>query len=141
MLRNYGDPISAMLALQRDLEKRFASDWMGGGTAGIGSFPPINMFQQGDDFVAVIELPGISKEDLTIEAKAATLRISGRKTANYDQKASFHRRERVFGSFDRTISLPVRIDADAIRAEYRDGMLALFIPRAQSEKPRTIKIN
>ena len=140
MMRDYGDPISAMLALQRDLEKRFGSDWMGGGTAGIGSFPPINMFQQGDDFVAVIELPGISKDDLNIEAKAATLRISGRKTVNYDQNASVHRRERVFGSFDRTISLPVRIDAGGIRAEYRDGVLALFIPRAQSEKPRTIKI-
>lgn len=141
MVRSYGDPISAMLALQRELENRFASDWMGGGTAGFGSYPPINMFQQGDDFVAVVELPGISKDDLTIEAKDSTLRLSGRKAANYDQKASVHRRERVFGSFDRTISLPVRIDADAIRAEYRDGVLALFIPRAASDKPRTIQIN
>ena len=141
MVRSYGDPISAMLALQRELENRFASDWMGGGTAGIGSYPPINMFQQGDDFVAVIELPGNSKDDLTIQAKESTLRISGKKTANYDKQASVHRRERVFGSFDRTISLPVRIDADQIRAEYRDGVLALFIPRAESEKPRTIQIN
>ena len=141
MLRGYGDPISAMLALQRELENRLASDWMGGGTGGTGSYPPINMFQQGEDFVAVIELAGISKDDLSIEAKEATLRISGKKTANYDQKASFHRRERVFGSFDRTISLPVRIDAEGIRAEYRDGVLALFIPRAASEKPRTIQIN
>jgi HSP20 family protein len=52
-----------------------------------------------------------------------------------------HRRERLFGVFDRTLSLPVQIDADAIRAEYRDGLLALFIPRAASEKPRSIKIN
>jgi HSP20 family protein len=59
----------------------------------------------------------------------------------YDQNASVHRRERVFGVFDRTFSLPVQIDPDAIHAEYRDGILALFIPRAASEKPRTIKIN
>jgi HSP20 family protein len=52
-----------------------------------------------------------------------------------------HRRERLFGAFDRTISLPLQIDADAIRAEYREGVLALFIPRAASEKPRTIRIN
>ncbi len=141
MIRSYGDPISAMLALQRELEKRFASDWMGGGTAAIGSYPPVNMFQQGDDFVAVIELPGISKEDLTIEAKELAIRISGKKAATYDQQASVHRRERVFGSFDRTISLPVRIDADQIRAEYRDGVLALHIPRAAIDKPRTIEIN
>ena len=69
------------------------------------------------------------------------MRISGRKTPNYDANASVHRRERLFGVFDRTLSLPVQIDADAIRAEYRDGLLALFIPRAASEKPRSIKIN
>ena len=58
------DPFSAMLALQRALESRFESDWMGGGTAGTGAYPPINIFKQGDDFVAVIELPGINKTEL-----------------------------------------------------------------------------
>ena len=114
---------------------------MGASTAGAGSYPPINIFQQKDDFVAVIELPGVDKDDLQIEAKENAVRISGRKSPQYDDKASVHRRERLFGVFDRTLSLPVEIDADGIRAEYRDGLLALFIPRAESEKPRTIKIN
>jgi HSP20 family protein len=52
-----------------------------------------------------------------------------------------HRRERLFGEFDRTLSLPVQLDPDAIRAEYRDGVLALFLPRAEQDKPRTIRIN
>lgn len=108
---------------------------------GWGAYPPTNIFQKGADFVAVIELPGIDKKDLQIEAKDNTIRIFGKKAPDYDQNASVHRRERVFGTFDRTISLPVQIDTEAIRAEYRDGMLALFIPRAASEKPRTIKIN
>jgi HSP20 family protein len=52
-----------------------------------------------------------------------------------------HRRERISGDFDRTISVPVQIDPEGIKAEYRDGVLALFIPRAASDKPRTIKIS
>jgi len=141
MLTSFNDPFAAMLALQRALEARLASDWMGGGTAGMGGYPPINIFQQGDDFVAVIELPGIDKEGLQIEAKEKAIRVSGKKTVKYDEKASVHRRERLSGAFDRTISLPLQIDSDKIRAEYRDGILALFIPRAESEKPRTIKIS
>ena len=136
----FSDPFSAILALQRALESSFESDWMGGGTAGTGAYPPINIFKQGDDFVAVIELPGIDKSSLSIEAKENTIRISGEKAPKYDQSASIHRRERLFGGFDRTISLPVQIDTDGIRAEYNDGLLALFIPRAASEKPRTIQI-
>lgn len=140
MLPSFGDSLSAMLALQRALEARHESDWMRGGTAGIGGYPPINIFQQGDDFVAVIELPGVDKDALHIEAKDKTIRISGKKLADYDAKASVHRRERLAGTFDRTIALPVQIDADSIRAEYQDGILAISIPRAASEKPRTIKI-
>jgi HSP20 family protein len=141
MVSGFNDPFAAALALQRALESRLESDWMGRGTAGVGGYPPINIFQQGDDFVAVIELPGIDKNDLRIEAKESAIRISGKKTTQYDEKSSVHRRERLFGAFDRTLSLPLQIDTDAIRAEYRDGVLALFIPRAASAKPRTIKIN
>ena len=140
-MADFNDPFAAMLALQRALESRRESRWMQGGTTGMGAYPPTNIFQKGDDLVAVIELPGMGESDLQIEAKDNTIRVSGKKAMDYDQNASVHRRERVFGTFDRTISLPVQIDADAIRAEYRDGILALFIPRAASEKPRTIKIN
>jgi HSP20 family protein len=106
----------------------------------MGTYPLINIFQQGHDLVSIIELPGIEKSDLQIEAKENSIRISGKKPIKYDDAASVHRRERVWGSFDRTISVPIQIDPDAIRAEYRDGVLALFIPRAESERPRTIKI-
>jgi HSP20 family protein len=52
-----------------------------------------------------------------------------------------HRRERLSGNFDRTLSLPVKLDADRVKAEYRDGILALSLPRAETDKPRTIKIS
>lgn len=141
MLTNFTDPFATLLALQRALDSRLESDWMGRSTGGVGGYPPINIFQRGNDFVAVIELPGIDKDDLQIEAKEKTIRISGRKPISYDEEASVHRRERLSGAFDRTISLPLQIDANGIRAEYLDGILALFIPRAENEKPRTIKIS
>ena len=139
-MANYTDPLDAMFALQRALDARLDSDWMGDSTAGIGSYPPINIFQKGDDFVAVVELPGVNKDDLQIEAKENTIRIFGNKAITYEKDASVHRRERLSGVFNRTISIPVEINPDGIRAEYRDGILALHIPRAETEKPRTIKI-
>jgi HSP20 family protein len=140
MMINFSHSFEALLAIQRALEAQRASDWMGSLTTGIGSFPPINIFQHNDNFVAIVELPGLDKNDLEIEAKENTIRISGRKTIKYDEGASIHRRERVWGVFDRTLSVPIQIDPDAIKAEYHDGVLALFIPRAASDKPRTIKI-
>ena len=140
MISAFSSPFDALFGLQRALEASLESDWLGASTTGLGSFPPINVFQQDDNLVAVVELPGVDKESLSIEAKENTIRIAGKKTIKYDETASIHRRERVSGMFDRTISVPIEIDPDAIRAEMRDGVLALFIPRAESDKPRKIAI-
>jgi HSP20 family protein len=140
MIGSFRDPFEELFAIQRALDASRASDWLGGRTTGMGSFPPINIFQQGHEFLAIIELPGIDKKDLEIQAKENTIRISGKKAINYAQGASVHRRERVSGVFDRTLSVPIQINPDGIKAEYRDGILALFIPRTESEKPKSIKI-
>ena len=140
MIGSFRDPFEELFAIQRALDAYRASDWLGGRTTGMGSFPPINIFQQGHDFVAIVELPGIDRKDLDIQAKENTIRISGKKGINRPEGASMHRRERVSGIFDRTLSVPIEINPDGIKAEYRDGILALFIPRAESEKPKTIKI-
>jgi HSP20 family protein len=98
------------------------------------------VFQQGEDYLAIIELPGVNKDDLEVQAKENLIRISGKKTINYKEGVSVHRRERVSGEFDRTLSIPVQVDPDGIKAEFRDGVLALLLPRAESDKPRSIKI-
>jgi HSP20 family protein len=134
-------PLDALLQLQRALESRLDSEWLRDATAGSGAFPPINVFQQGDSLVAIIELAGVNKNDLEIQAKDNTIRISGKKTISFPEKVSLHRRERLSGGFDRTLTVPMQIDAGAVKAEYRDGVLALFIPRAESDKPRSININ
>jgi len=141
MFTSFRDPFEALFTLQRALDARVASDWMGGGAAASGSFPPINIFQKGEDLVAVVELPGVDKNDPEIEAKENTIRIRGRKAIAYGEQASVHRRERVSGVFDRTLSVPIRIEPDRIKAEYRDGLLALFIPRAEADRPRSIKVS
>ena len=135
------DPLHALLGLQRALERSYDSDWLRGSTTGMGAFPPINIFQQGEDFVALVELPGVSKDDIEIQAKDSSIRVSGKKTISFEAGASVHRRERVSGVFDRTITLPVEVDADRVKADYKDGLLTLLIPRAESDKPRTIKIS
>ena len=138
---SFHNPFEALFAIQRALEARRASDWLGTRTAAAGAFPPINIFQQNDDFIAIVELPGVQKEDIDIQVKENTIRISGRKSLSFDEGSSIHRRERVWGDFDRTLSVPIRIEPDAVTAEYRNGVLALFIPRAESDKPRAIAIN
>jgi HSP20 family protein len=141
MFMTLTDPFDALFRLQKELDSRLASGWLRDGTAGMGAYPPINVFQEGHDFVAVIEMPGVSKSDLELHAKDGTLRISGKKAIDYGENVSVHRRERIAGTFDRTITLPVRVNPDGIKAEVHDGVLALFIPRAESDKPRTISIN
>jgi HSP20 family protein len=140
MIMGFADPFDALLDLQRSLEASLASDWLQDLTTSRGPFPPINVFQQGDDILAIIELPGVNKNDLQIEAKENSIRIFGKKAVDYPEGVSLHRRERVSGDFDRTLTFPVQIEPDRIRAEYRDGILALFLPRAESDKPRSIKI-
>ena len=140
MVMGYADPFETLFSFQRALENRLSSEWLGTSTASMGTYPPVNVFQQGDDLVAIVELPGINKENLNIQAKENTIRIAGQKTINYPENVSLHRRERLSGIFDRTLVVPMQIDPDRIQAEYNDGVLALFIPRAERDKPRTIEV-
>jgi HSP20 family protein len=135
------NPFQAMLDFQRSLESLRDSAWFDTSPSGRGAFPPLNVFGKGDDIIVIAEAPGVHKADLKVEAKGNTVRVSGTKSIAYGERASLHRRERAEGRFDRTITLPVEIDADRIKAEFRDGVLALYLPRAESAKPRTINIS
>jgi HSP20 family protein len=137
----YSNPFDAMLEFQRALDGLRDSAWLEMSPSGRGAFPPLNVFNKGDDIVVVTEVPGVRKGDLQIEAKDNTIRIAGTKSVAYGEQASVHRRERGWGRFDRTIQLPVEIDADRIKAECRDGVLALYLPRAERAKAKTIKVN
>lgn len=140
MARIFSDPFERLFDLQRSLDAFRTSDWLGRGPSARGTYPPLNVFRQGDDFVVITELPGIQRDDVDIQVKGNHVRISGHKDIRYGEGASLHRRERRAGRFDRTIAVPVEIDPDRVKAEYRDGVLALFLPRTERDKPKSIKI-
>ena len=135
------DPFEQLRDFQRALDSFRSSGWLGSGLSAGGAYPPINVFRKGDDIVAIVEVPGVRKSDLDIRVERNTLRISGSKSVEYGDKAATHRRERAAGRFDRAVTLPIDIDADKIRAECRDGILALYLPRAERDKPRSISVS
>jgi len=141
------DPFDALFQFQQALDSFRTSGWLGAGPSASGGYPPINIFRKGDDVVrkgddvvAIAEVPGISKSDLEIQVIGKTVRIAGRKAVEYGQ-ASLHRRERLTGNFDRAFTLPFEVDADHVKAECRDGMLALYLSRAERDKPKSIAIS
>lgn len=136
----FPNPFDTLPGLQNTLEAFRKSGWLQSGPSGDGSFPPLNIFRKEDNFVLVAEVPGISKSDLEVQVKGRTVRLSGTKTVKYADQASLHRRERLAGRFDRSVTLPVEIDADGVTAECRDGILALSLPRTERDKPRSIKL-
>lgn len=117
------------------------SRWLESSPSGGGSYPPINVFRTRDEVLLIAEVPGISKSNLDVHIQGNTVRIAGTKTIDYPSKASLHRRERLTGAFDRTVTIPVEIDPDRVTAECHDGILALFLPRAERDKPKSIKIS
>src|SRR5215211_5724895 len=130
----FSGPFNPLLGLQQALDAFRTSGWLDdAGPSGGGAYPPINVFRKGDDFLLVAEVPGVKKSDLDVQVKGRTIRISGAKAVGYP--------ERLGGRFDRAVALPVEIDAEAVRAECRDGLLALLLPRAAQDKPKTIPVN
>jgi HSP20 family protein len=134
------DPFATLLAMQNALDKAMQNDWLGNRTSGRGVYPPVNVFRQGDEYVVVAELPGVRKSDLDVTIKGDEVRIVGNKQIDYDEESSVHRRERASGQFDRTLNFPSQIDSGKCKAEFRDGLLALQLPVAESEKARSISI-
>jgi HSP20 family protein len=136
----YSHPFDTLTTLQKTLDAFRASNWLTSGVSGSGGYPPVNIFRKGDDFIVITELPGVRKSDLTVQVKGRTLRVAGSKSVTYPENAAVHRRERLTGRFDRAVTLPVEINADGVKAECSNGILALFLPRAESDRPKSIQV-
>ena len=137
----FPDPFNTLLGLQDALQAFRTSDWLQSSPSGGGSYPPLNVFRKGDDLVVIAEVPGINKSDLELQVKDRTIRLAGTKAVKYPENTSLHRRERLAGRFDWSVTLPVAVDPDGIKAECRDGLLVMFLPRAERDKARSISIN
>lgn len=107
-----------------------------------GVFPSINLTEDQETYHIRAELPGISAEDLDIQATGNNLSISGeRKIEAENDSVRYHRREREAGKFSRAISLPGDIDPDGVSASLADGVLKVSVPKAEKAKPKQITIN
>jgi HSP20 family protein len=103
--------------------------------------PAMDLVESGDHFVLRADLPGMSEADVSIEFEDGTLTISGeRKAEHEEQEEGFHRVERAFGAFSRSLTLPQGIDPDAVTAGFDRGVLEVRIPKPEQRKPRRIEI-
>jgi HSP20 family protein len=107
-----------------------------------GWSPALDLYQNNDNVIAVVELPGMRKEDIEISLHNGTLTISGeRKRENSSGGDKAERTERYIGRFRRSIALPTRVDAGKVSATYRDGILTVTLPKAEEVKPKQIRVS
>jgi len=104
-------------------------------------FPAVNVWVTGDNAVLTTEIAGIKPEDIDISlvGKALTLRGT-RQTGDLQQGETYHRRERWYGNFSKTIELPFNIEASKVEARTVNGVLSITLPRAEAEKPKKISV-
>ena len=106
-----------------------------------GWLPAIDLFEDRDHLVLKAELPGMKKEDIEISLHGDVLTLSGeRKEDETFDKADTYRAERFLGRFQRTLTLPVTVDAKRVDASYRDGILTITLAKAEEAKPKQIEV-
>lgn len=107
-----------------------------------GWTPALDVHEAKDHFTVKAELPGMKKEEIEVSMHEGNLSISGeRKSESKHEDARVHREERFFGRFQRTVSLPTPVAADKIKAEYKDGILTVTLPKTEEAKPKRIEVN
>lgn len=104
--------------------------------------PPVDIYETEDNIVLKVELPGVDPKDVECRIEDSTLYLKGERKAESELKQNnYHLMERTYGAFTRAFPLPGSVDADKVKAEYKDGVLTLTLPKREEAKPKTIKIN
>jgi HSP20 family protein len=105
-----------------------------------GWSPALDLYQNNDNVVAVLELPGVRKEDIDISLHDGMLTIAGERQISSGEGENAERTERFSGKFRRSISLPTRVDAGKVNATYKDGILTVTLPKAEEAKPKKVEV-
>lgn len=104
--------------------------------------PEVDIHETGDALVLEADLPGMEEKDLDVRVEDNTLTIRGeRKFEKKVSEENYLRVERSFGSFSRSFSLPQTFDAESVKADYRNGVLTIRVPKREEAKPRQVKVN
>ena len=132
MAFGHWDPIRDLLAIQQRLD-RFTS-----GPSGWA--PPIDVHEAEDRYVITAELPGLTRDDVQIQVQDNRVALAGVRREHIGACEQFQRLERGHGTFSRTFELPIRIMAEEITADLRDGVLTLVLPKSPEDAPRRIRV-
>ena len=140
------DLFSQLDRMQREMH-RLMSDigsWLGRSSWPVHRstvYPPLNIYNDGEGFVVRAEVPGVDPKSLDVEVTSDTLTIRGeRRLPELPEGASYHRRERDFGQFRRSLTLPDKVDSGKVVATCQDGILDIRLPYAEEAKARKITV-
>lgn len=138
------DPARQLDTFQSDIDRVFDAFFgarMANGTTRRW-VPPMDLVETDDHLVLRADLPGLDTDDVEIEVKEGVLTVSGeRRTEHEDSADGYHRVERAYGRFSRSLSLPVGIDADQVQADFDKGVLEVRIPKPAERKPHRVQIS
>jgi HSP20 family protein len=113
-------------------------DWALGGSWA----PAVDIYEQGGAIVLQAELPGVDPKDVDIRVENNTLTLRGQRELDKEVKREdYHRVERAYGAFSRVFTLPTVVDTQNIKADFKDGILRLTLPKREEAKPKQISIN
>ena len=103
--------------------------------------PPVDVIETEREFVMRFDVPGVSEDAIAVEIDEGTLSVSGERAGERGQEGEhYHRRERTFGAFTRSIPLPQGVDEEKIQADYSAGVLEVRVPKPEQQQPRRITI-
>jgi HSP20 family protein len=107
-----------------------------------GWTPALDVYEDKDNLYVKVEVPGMKREDIDVSLHEGSLSISGeRKSEQKHEDAEVYRAERFFGRFQRTVTLPAPVAADKVKAQYKDGILTVTLPKTEEAKPKHIDVN
>ena len=138
-------PMRDLLNIQEEMD-RFVNDFFQGTSGremreGMWS-PAVDISENEDGIVVSAEVPGMKKEEISISIQNNVLILKGEKQKEEEKKEhNYHRIERAYGSFQRSFSLPATVDANKVKAAYKDGVLKIELPKKEEAKPKEISIN
>jgi len=136
------NPRRSLISLPNEID-RFFNDW----GLGFENFdkvwsPNVDISENEDAFEVIAEIPGMGKEDIKISIKDNVLTLTGEKKQEEKiEKKNFHRIERMYGQFQRSFQLPNTVKSDDIKAQYKDGVLSITIPKTEDVKQKEITIS
>jgi HSP20 family protein len=142
MYRRYQvtNPWHEVNRLQREMNRLF-EDYSPTRIRRAPSYPALNVWSNEEGLFVTAEVPGMHSEDIEISVVGDTLTLSGaRKPEDLTEGGRYHRQERGYGSFNRSIQLPFPVDVAKVDATFRNGLLSVTLPRAEEDKPRKISV-